>query len=326
MIDANTCISLHMTLPDGGNCFHAMNTEFELEFEGIDSEVLHQLLSEFDGNKSIRTIAKIFPELGEETIVDMVQSLDDSKLVSSCNSASQYVSGIEALMEIEDIQSKLLYETLYNNHFWKACLNPENVPVSIFHGMAVENYHFLFRESWFDSPVLSYQGSTKARLLINEFYAEEYGHDELILKALNELGCTRSDLAETIPLPETLALCNALAHWASNDPLFFFTTLGVLEGKDIKIDSYVLAMESRPDIPEGFIKPIRDHALINLNGEHGALTREIFKEIPLVTQEDMTRFRRETHLFVELYDDFHSAVWKYYSNPNMPLLRRLSEV
>ena len=69
---------------------------------------------------------------------------------------------------------------------------------------------------------------------MNEFYREEYGHDELILCGLNAIGITREDLADTMPLPGTMAMCNALAYWAMTDPIFFFSTLGILEGNGIK--------------------------------------------------------------------------------------------
>ncbi|WP_387692300.1 hypothetical protein [Photorhabdus sp. RM71S] len=133
-------------------------------------------------------------------------------------------------------------------------------------------------------------------------------------------------MAETLPLPETLALCNALAYWSANDPLFFFSTMGILEGKDIKVNSYILAMESSGKIPPDFIKPIKAHANINIEAEHGILTREFFHEIPVVRYDQMKSMIANTQLFVELYDDFHSAVWNYYSDDSKPLLRRLSDI
>ncbi|MFD0389865.1 iron-containing redox enzyme family protein [Tistrella bauzanensis] len=140
-------------------------------------------------------------------------------------------SGRAALLALEDRTNRLLFRTLYRNRFWRAMLDdPHAVPERVFHGMAIENYHFLFRESWFDSPVLAWTGSTPARVAMNRFYAEETGHDELILKALVSVGIDREMLARTVPLPETMALANALSHWARTDPLLFFATLGVLEG------------------------------------------------------------------------------------------------
>jgi hypothetical protein len=159
---------------------------------------------------------------------------------------------------------------------------------------------------------------------MNKFYGEEYGHDELLLKALRSLGFTREDLADTIPLPQTMALCNALAYWASYDPLFFFTTLGVLEGKESKVDSYIEACE-KLGLDRAFVGPIRAHANLNVEGEHGSLTRALFQALPCVDTASVRRWRGLTHVFVELYDDFYTGIWDFYSTAPS-LLRRVSEI
>ena len=201
---------------------------------------------------------------------------------------------------------------------------PGDLPKRLAIGMVIENWHFLFRESYFDAPVLSYVPNTQVRLLLNQFFSEEYGHDEILLKSLNFVGISREDMADAIPLPETMGLCNALSYWAHNDPLFFFTTLGLLEGQGMKKDSFIEACE-RCDLPEGFVAPLRIHANINIDAAHGNLTRAIFKEIPCLDYETVSRLKRQIPLFVELYDNFYTGVFRYYTS-DAPLLRRVSEL
>ena len=196
------------------------------------------------------------------------------------------------------------------------------VPEQVLYGTIVENYHFLFRESWFDAPVLSYAYSRGARVHLIEFFAEEAGHDELILRSLVQLGYSRDDLADTLPLQSTAALCNALAWWSRTDPLFFITTIGVLEGRDLAVDSFVLACE-RQGIDPLVVGPMRRHSEINLKGEHGSLTREVFAEIPAVDGATFARLHAQTHLFVELYDNFYRGIWEHYITAPT-LLRRIS--
>lgn len=297
----------------------------EHEIQNLQGDYLewNRALSMFDGEHSTSTVCEQNKQLDPHEIHDLITALGDANLAFKQESGAQFVSGDEAILEIEDLQAQLLHDHLYKNKFWLAMQQPETVPQNVYYGMAIENFHFLFRESWFDSPVLNFVASTKARLIMNEFYSEEYGHDELIFKALQTLGVSRESIKETIPLPETLALCNALAYWAANDPLFFFTTMGVLEGKDIEVDSFILAMQNSKKISPEFIKPILDHANINIGAEHGVLTRELFREIPVVTLEQLRQMRANTHIFVELYDNFHSAVWNHYST-SRELLRTLS--
>ncbi|ETZ22831.1 hypothetical protein [Pedobacter sp. V48] len=224
------------------------------------------------------------------------------------------MTGKELILEVEGIQLKLLTKLVDKNPFWKSILNnPKDVDENVYYGMCVENYHLLFRESYFDAPILSYPFSQKARLLINEFYIEELGHDKLLLKSLISVGLSESDLFESTPLPGTMALCNSLAYWSRHDPLFFFTTLGPLEGREIEIDSFVIAMHEK-ELSKEFIDPIESHANINMNAGHGLLTRDIFETIQVISDEDAKRIFTYTELFVKIYDRFYKNIWNHYSN------------
>lgn len=292
--------------------------EFQVEASGLSGEALSRLLQNLDSESDS------LAHSDDESLKSLIEQLTLNGLVSP-GAAPGGKSGMEALLELEDLANELLYKTLYKNVFWRNVHSTvDEIPINVLYGLAIENYHFLFRESWFDSPALSFLGSTRARLLMNEFYAEEYGHDELILKALNSIGISREDLADTIPLAETLALCNGLAYWARYDPVFFFTTLGILEGKDLQTDSYILSCE-RLGLPESFVGPIRTHSNINVKGQHGNLSRMIFSAIPFVDMYSLSRMRAQTHLFIEMYDRFYEAVWQYYSTCSN-LLRRCSDI
>ncbi|QXI48522.1 iron-containing redox enzyme family protein [Pseudomonas anuradhapurensis] len=287
----------------------------EHEISGLtgDTAQWNQVLALCDGTKTLDEVCALNGALPSQEVGDFLNSLAENNLAYRVDSGERYMTGDEAILVIEDLQAELLHKTLYANKFWRALQTPKQVPVNVYYGMAIENFNFLYRESWFDSPVLNYVASEKARLKMNEFYGEEYGHDELIFKALSTLGITQQQIRASVPLPETLALCNALAYWAATDPLFFFTTMGILEGKDIEVDSYILAMQASGKVDKAFIDPILAHANINIGAEHGVLTRELFAEIPVVTADQLRSMKANTHVFVELYDNFHSAVWDFYS-------------
>ena len=204
---------------------------------------------------------------------------------------------------------------------------PEATPDRIFHGMCIENYQLLCRESYFDAPVLSFPGSSRVRDLLNEFYCEELGHDRILLEALNHIGISEEQLRGSIPLAATMALCNSLSYWARHDPLFFLTTLGPLEGRDVEVDSFVRAAEVK-GMPEKFVEPIRRHAHINRNSEHGLLTREIFEQIPVVSALDASRVLEQTELFIGIYDRFYLEIWRHYGalGPADSLLREVASL
>lgn len=238
------------------------------------------------------------------------------------------VSGRQLILLVEDRYNRLSSRTLQVNPFWRAMVErPADVPDTVFHGMCIENYHLLCRESYFDAPVLSFPGNRRVRALLNAFYTEEIGHDRILLKALESIGLTEEDLAASIPLAATMALCNSLSYWARHDPLFFMTTLGPLEGRDVDVDSFVRAAEVK-GVPEPFVGPIRLHAHINRDSEHGLLTREIFEEVPVVAADDARRVLELTRLFIAVYDRFYTAIWDHYSalEPGASLLRPVAAI
>ncbi len=228
------------------------------------------------------------------------------------------LSGRQLILEVEDYYQRAASRTLQRNPFWRAMVeNPMDVPESVFHGMCIENYHLLCRESYFDAPVLSFAGNRQVRRLLNDFYCEEIGHDRILLEALVSIGLAEEDLHNSVPLASTMALCNSLSFWARHDPLFFLTTLGPLEGRDVEVDSFVLAAETRC-LPASFVEPIRRHAHINRDSEHGMLTREIFECIPAVSGSDAARILRQTTQFIEIYDRFYSEIWRHYARVHGP--------
>ncbi|NNM59784.1 MAG: hypothetical protein HKM04_08215 [Legionellales bacterium] len=307
--------------------FNLPKCDVEVSFDPEISQEYFSLIKALDGTRTITELSSQFVSLSKKNLHEFIDELYSHNIVDDC-SLPEGRLGIDVLFEIEDLTNELLYKTLYKNPFWLACQNAKtkgDIPLNVIYGQVIENYHFLFRESYFDAPVLSYVGNLNVRLALNAFFAEEYGHDELLLQSLNSVGITRSQLSMTMPLPETMGLCNALAYWSHNDPLFFFTTLGVLEGKDIKQDSFIEAA-IRMGFPSKFIDPVQTHSNINLKGEHGNLTREIFSAIPIIDIETIKRLRSQTYLFVELYDALYTGIWNYYSNPDNKLLRLVNEI
>ena len=309
-----------------GNAVHIGEDGFEMSAVALTPGDLCRLLRRFDGKTDWQEIIAREPSLSPSAGAELVQTLDDAGLLDEA-APVKCQSGFEAMLDIEELIENYCATTIYENTFWRTCLaanKPGDIPQKLASGMVIENWHFLFREGYFDAPVLSFVANTRVRHLLNQFFSEDYGHDEILLRSLNFIGLSREDMADAIPLPETMALCNALAYWAHNDPLFFFTTLGLLEGQGVKHDSFIEACE-RSALAEEFVGPLRTHANINIKAGHGNLTRAIFKNIAVLDLPTVARLKRQVRLFVELYDNFYSGVWRYYTS-DAPLLRRVSDL
>lgn len=286
--------------------------DLALESEIIDSKDMLNLLKNLDGQKTILEIHKSFPQIALGDFLDIIKELDKSALINNLN-INFFKTGIEALLDLEDLLNDLLYSKIYQDTFWKKCQQESpDIPKNVLYGMAIEHYYFLTLQTYFDSPILGIQTTGKIHELMMEFFHDEYRHDKIILKALNSIGINEQDLKESMPLPSTLALCNALAFWSRNDPYFFFLILGTLEGKDLAEDTYIEVCK-RIGLEQDFVKPIEAHANVNLTYQHGNLTRLIFKEIPHVDEFTFKHLKSQTHLFVEMYSNFYRDIWNHYS-------------
>jgi len=222
-------------------------------------------------------------------------------------------SGREFILGFEELMDTLMEQSVQRNSFWTAIREtPETVPRSVYWGMCLENYHILAREPLFDGPVLAFSGNHAVRAALNRFYAEELGHDKLLLGSLCSLGLDENAVRESIPLATTWALIDGLSYWSRFDPLFFAATLGILEGREVAEDAFVAAARRRR-LSNRFVDPMMAHARINAVGRHGELTREVFAAIEVVNATEQERMRELLPLFVTLYDNFYTGIWAHYS-------------
>ena len=131
--------------------------ELVLDVEGMTAEEVQGLLARMDGATPTKDLAAT--ELDEEAVNGFLAALDQHALVDDA-SRPQARSGLDVLLELEDLSAGLERGIMYRNEFWAALRDtPQSVNPAVFYGFTIENYHFLHRESYFDSPVLSYQAS-----------------------------------------------------------------------------------------------------------------------------------------------------------------------
>lgn len=304
----------------GNNRLQTYLGDYRLECfeETVNPAQIATWLDELDGKATLVSMLDRCQLAGErECLQDLVNQLDDLGCIDDA-SKPQTIDAVAALFEIEDQMNSLVPELIYKNPFWRKMEELQgDYPKSVLYGFAIENYHFLYHEAMFDSPVLAYPSSEKIRLLLNQFYVEEIGHDRLILKALEAVGMSEEELSRRVPLAGTMMMCNALSHWAATDPLFFFITLSLLEGGDYQpegqADSYIEVCQA-VGLSDEFIAPIATHASINKKANHGNLTRDIFNLLPPIAESEVLRLKRKLPMFVEMYGHFYQQIWDVYQN------------
>ena len=291
--------------------------EFGFYANPQSGKALQKLLLMMDGNRSIAELQQICAPNNPEIINTIVRDLEEQGLLDDVVPLKGK-SGTDALGEIEKLTRELLDQSIAEN------LTTTKIQINILYGFAIEHYHLFSRRDYFQSPVLGFQASTKVRQLLNEFYSQAYGEDGLLMEALNGIGITSEDIIETMPLPETMAMCNGFAFWANYDPLFFLSNLGFLADNIFKNFELYLAALHRLELNPDFIEPIEKLVKTKLKNKHN-ISHPIFEEIPYIDRETKQRFRQQTYLFLEIYNNFYTAIVSHYSScPDV--LRRVSVI
>jgi hypothetical protein len=270
------------------------------------------------------TQSQLIPKSREasEGWIDTMVSKRTQRL-SEAGTPANVRSALHALLDIERELNRLVHRRIHRNRFWRAILaDPKSVSRRVYVGTVLENYHFLKSEPVFDGPALTFSGSATVRSIFNQFFCDEFGHDKMLHRALLGAGLDRREIDSAIPLPSTSALINVLAYWARYDAKLFFATIGLHEGREGKIDSFVEACEKK-SMPRAFVKPVRAHALINVRSAHGSVARILFREMGALSDEEIERIRTSLPLFVRLYDDFYEGIWHHYSDERKPVIRTL---
>lgn len=260
------------------------------------------LLSVLEGSPSV-----VDPEV--EDVARQFKAELARRGISPVERDSASERGIDVLFRLEDLGAELLSQHVLGGRYWRTLMAPGPASVPLLIATAIENYHFLAREPLFDSPALWLPEWPAAQVVINDFYVSEFGHDELLLDALEACGYSRREISEScVPLPSTTAFCNALSHWALTEPLFFFATIGFLEGREGRVDSFIEACERTPDLPPGFLEPLRKHATINLRAGHGHVSRALFRRIGALDSQTIRRMESLLPQFAALYGDFYNQI------------------
>lgn len=314
---------------DGAIELHTANDIFDIDpVDGVSRDQLLQILRHLDGRTKLSDLAHLV-DLDVDRLGAIIEPAVAMGLVDDL-SQPEARSGLAALSRWEDLVNGLVDELIFQGPFWRAVTErPESLPHSVYYGFGLENWFFLYNETLFDGPLVSHPNSAALRAMLQEFNFEEHRHDDIVLRAFAPLGISKDDLLRARPLPTTTALINLLAWWSRTDPLFFMATIGILEGRlDSEgdgengpvYDSFLEAC-GRAGVREDFVQPLRAHAKINASHDHGAVSRELFAEVPGVDREAEQRWYGKAHLFVETYAAFFNGVLDYYSQPDRPLLR-----
>lgn len=174
------------------------------------------------------------------------------------------------------------------------------------------------------SPALA-RVSGELQSIMASFVIEEYRHDRILLRALEIYGYGEKDVTDVVPLPYTSAVINELFYLAHVDPLALIACLFVVEGRQQAGEGY-LEMLARNGAPEAYIESHREHDRINNVRDHGSISRQCFRHIEYLSEEDEARITQRVLMLHRVASGRVRSMFDYYADERNPCPRRVADL
>jgi hypothetical protein len=308
------------------NCIHIRHHGTEVELAPLNNISLRDIenfLNVMDGNHSIDEIVNSTKIFSRDDVINYIKNLDDNWLLSEGKkNRLNGKTGLEFIIELEDKYAQWLYEAKETP--LTRLLLDNKASKNLVIGFSFEYYHVTRRCHECISPAIAKaQGEIREKVI--EFFVEEYRHDKLLAKSLMALGYTKNEIENSIPLPYTQSIMNMLSKWAHTDLLSLMAGIFIFEGTDYDGYAYKDAI-SAYDFPPDFAKYQNTHGDINLEGDHGHVTREFFTHVGYISPEDQTRVINNIRFLNELHVRMHANTIDYYDHPNSIIPRSLDSL
>jgi len=224
------------------------------------------------------------------------------------------VSGEEFYRTFESSLNSWLGEG-FAHPFWERMMSGRG-SARLFSGWLIELYHYT-RNANRHMPLSAAHCRDKAiKGLRARHYAEEWNHYHYFMKSLKALGYTEQSIADSVPLPMTLALSNFMRQAAREDILCYSICSAVLEGTTVDRRTYSQYYEKAQElygVPREAIQPIYAHLDLDVQYQHSNLFLEILGHVPTITAARAGRILDYGYDLVEYIWLWTENIEKYYS-------------
>ncbi|MGZ0049313.1 iron-containing redox enzyme family protein [Brevibacillus gelatini] len=295
--------------------------QFELyPQEESSCDEIATLLNLLDGTKTIEELVTLNQAKGFMNTLKLIEVLDENCLLREGKKVEiKGKTGLEFIMDLEDLHriwERSLGETTLSKLFYKG-----EAPLEMVIGWGFEYYHITKRAHDCITPAIAKaHGALREQML--EFFHEEYRHDKLLLKSLTSLGYSEQEIINSIPHAYTAAISNALAKWAHTDLLTFMAVLFIMEGTNLDGQEYMDTL-ALYDLPDDFIRYQGVHSDINIQGDHGNVTRDFFALVDYISPEEQLRVKKNILMFEQLRIRQEETFWESFQKEKNEIPRLL---
>jgi pyrroloquinoline quinone (PQQ) biosynthesis protein C len=274
---------------------------------------------------SVRGVADLSRELSmdEAKVPKFIEALEKSGLLYKKEQVPTTMTGLEFHGRFNQVLSSWLSEA-FAHPFWERMMSGKG-SARLFSGWMIELYHYT-KNANRHMPLSCAHGHDKAiKQLRAKHYAEEWNHYHYFMKSLKALGFAEADIAESVPLPMTLALSNFMRQAAHRDILAYSICSAVLEGTTTDRGQYNPYYEKSAQlygIPQTAIAPIYAHLDLDVKYKHSDLFLDILQHVPQMSQERASLVLDYGHQLVEHIWLWTDNIEKFYQVESNPMPRR----
>ena len=275
-----------------------------------------KLFSLMDGSKSVQELQERFfpnaPQILEQTLANLVSQglLDDGSPFDVTYSSNE-------LIKLEQEVGRLLEESNFPRLINTDIIKPS---LPFLYGVAIEHYHLISQQQLVYGALLNWQTKTEITQLIKQIYHQESPQEYLWLQALQVIDIDQNLLCDTIPLPQTQAISNALQYWGNCEPNFALILLSIWYKQRQKyLQSYLHAC-AMANINSSFLEPIQNL----LDNQLDVLANDFWQLLPNIEPQTQQRWQEQIKLFIKILVGFYPSMEDYYQENSQTILRQIS--
>jgi pyrroloquinoline quinone (PQQ) biosynthesis protein C len=273
---------------------------------------------------SVRAVGDLSRELGmtETKVPKFIEALKTSGLLYEVDGTKGTLSGLDFHAKFSSVLSSWLTEA-FAHPFWERMMSGRGSK-RLFTGWLIELYHYTKNANRHMPLSCAHAHEKPIKQLRAKHYAEEWNHYHYFMKALKALNFTEPQIAESVPLPMTLALSNFMRQAAREDILAYSICSAVLEGTTTDRKTYNPYYEKAGElygIPKTAIAPIYAHLDLDVQYQHSDLFKDILEKVPEMSAHRASTVLDYGHQLVEHIWMWTDNIEKYYQVESNPVPR-----
>ncbi len=272
---------------------------------------LAQVLRWMDGRHSLQVLQQRFFPQESHSLEQLIAELHQWGFVQE-GTADRAAGSLWVYQTLQQLAQDLLGQDQLLSQFWSRI--DRHPPV--LYGYAIEIYQILWRLSQWYTPALGTQGNLPIQRYLQSGFVQMSGQDQLWLTALEAAGFESQDLANRLPLPYTVALCQSLNYWARGDRTLFLNALGLgWQHLQAQLPHYAQACADA-HLPPGFLQGLQ--GAISAQQQLLLPIDRCFEALASIPSQTQMQLQGQTHVLVEMCSQFYQTLADHYSTVDSP--------